>query len=68
MSPGKRSHLNKVMSTSVAPAAVMIVGFAVSGRAKSPRFGMTAEIPPGIASPDKVETAPRHIELLRRFP
>ena len=28
----------------------------------------TTPIPPGIASPDKVENPSRHAQLLRRFP
>ena len=36
--------------------ALMVGGFVLAGHATSPKMKMTTEIPPGIASPDKVET------------
>ena len=64
----RRSHLNKVMSTSMALAAVMILSFAASGRTGSPRFKMTTDMPPGIASSDKVETRLGTLNFFDGFP
>ena len=37
-------------------AAVMVVSIALPGWAESPKMKMTTTVPPGIESPDKVET------------
>jgi len=47
---------------------VMIAGIAMPGWAKSPKMKMTTNIPPGIASPDKVETRLGTFNFFNGFP
>lgn len=46
----------------------MVGGFALAGHAASPKMKMTTEIPPGIASPDKVETRLGTLNFFNGFP
>jgi hypothetical protein len=48
--------------------AVFVSGVAVSGRAAPPRMKMTTDMPPGIASPDKVETRLGTLNFFDGFP
>jgi len=48
--------------------ALMVGGFALAGHAASPKMKMTTEIPPGIASPDKVETRLGTLKFFDGFP
>ncbi len=48
--------------------ALMVGGFVLAGHATSPKMKMTTEIPPGIASPDKVETRLGTLNFFDGFP
>ena len=48
--------------------AVSISGIAGSGWAASPKMKMTTDMPPGIASPDKVETRLGTLNFFDGFP
>ncbi|MCK7473745.1 MAG: hypothetical protein MZV49_09845 [Rhodopseudomonas palustris] len=47
---------------------VMIVSLALTGWAKSPQMKMTTTVPPGIESPDKVETRLGTLKFFDGFP
>ncbi len=60
--------MRRTWMADAALAAVMIVALAGAGRGESPRFKMTTEAPPGVASPDKVETRLGTLNFFDGFP
>ena len=46
--------------------ALITISFATITNAEPPRMKMTTDVPPGIATPDKLQTPTRHVEPLRR--
>ncbi|MDQ7827161.1 MAG: DUF1254 domain-containing protein [Candidatus Eremiobacteraeota bacterium] len=58
----------KILLRTMMIAAVMIGSFAFSSWADTPRMKMTTDIPPGIESPDKVETRLGTLKFFDGFP
>ena len=60
--------MKKTYGLNVALAAVMICSIALPGWAGSPKMKMTTDIPPGIESPDRVDTRIGTLEFFDGFP
>ncbi len=60
--------MKRTWTLDVTLMVLMIIGITVPGRAQSPEMKMTTPMPPGIASPDKVETRLGTLGFFDGFP
>jgi len=60
--------MKNTLMLKVTIVAVMIVSIALPGWAESPKMKMSTKVPPGIESPDKVETRLGTLKFFDGFP